>query len=151
MIPAAPFATSNFRTELAVTETIDVRGIRLLTLLIAYYPASQFVVGELILIPEIIVDTPPAAAGVPQSLYPIGVVDPTITAPGTFPQCFGRRTFYATELNESAGVILNMATDGPCRSTLTFAVESHNDIRFYFGDRIANANSGLELFFLLER
>jgi len=150
-IPTAPFASPDWRAALASTELIDVRGVRLLNLVVLYYPSSQNVVGDLILIPDAVFATPPEAAPGALSPTPIGVVDPTLTTPGTFPQGFARRRTYASEFNFSAGAVLALDTDGPATETLVFDVAPYNEIRFYYGEGTPGGISGLELYFLLER
>ena len=156
-IPGPPFVADQVGAQLQVLGPIDVRGIELITLFLEYYATDPqgAATPELILIPQVLLERPPATpplgvAGPPRSdFFPIGVVDPTLVTPGTFLPCYARRITYASELNiDGAGAAFT--TQGPCQQALIFEVSVYNEIQFLVGDA-GVTDSGLDAFYTLER
>ena len=130
--------------DLSILETIDVRGIRLLTCFFEYFPDD----GQLIIVPDGMTYEPEdldASAGQEQ-WFPIGVVDPVLTVVGPLLTGGGFRYVYSTELRIN-GAGLDFST--PIRLTAVFDVAPYREMRLRVGD--TGAAAGLNILYSLER
>jgi hypothetical protein len=121
-----------------VLDLVDVKAWRLFTLYMTYFPGNGDT-GVLSLVPRAEREDNSG------DMYPVGVVDGTLTATALIPGG-GRRATYATELSTAAAGISAPAS---IKKTLVFDVSTFSKFQILAGDEVEG--SGLNLFYTLMR
>ena len=152
---ALPLVTSPYLAEDAVggyerSPTIDVRGIRVATLVLDYYPGVSgqppAALGELSLIFQHRIDpfNPTGTETAESQFRTTGVVDPTLNVPGIV-QSYAMQRVYPRELRLSpsftaAGDVAT-ALGTPAPISLDFDVSRYDEIRWLWGDTVSAVGS----------
>lgn len=141
-----PDVSMGTEADLAQGVAIDVRGRRLITFFLEFFPNGT--PDSLVIVPQVSISQP---EGPPETFdwYNIGVVDPTLdaTPANVIVDCGARRLFYATELHMAPTA--GPATDSSCRAALVFDVSPYDVFRMLYG--AMGADSGLNALFVRER